>query len=184
MGSFSDHQKRMVVLVPFPLQGHMTPMLQLGSILHSKGFSITVAHPEFNSPNPLNHPEFVFVPLADKLLSEAGSDDTSDPAASFMMKPMLYITAMNENCRQPLVDYLVQSDDQICCIIYDAIMCFGEAVASQLKIPSIFLSILSAAYLQSLETVVRFYAENGLPVPGNRLKGYFCPFMSSLVQLF
>ncbi|KAL3518124.1 hypothetical protein ACH5RR_020713 [Cinchona calisaya] len=48
-------------------QGLSTPMLQLRSILHSKGFSIVVAHSEFRPPNPKNHPEFIFHPLSDNL---------------------------------------------------------------------------------------------------------------------
>ncbi|KAE8039177.1 hypothetical protein FH972_011615 [Carpinus fangiana] len=51
-----------VVLVPCPFQGHINPMLQLG-ILHSNGFSITVAHTQYNSPDPSNHPNFSFIPL-------------------------------------------------------------------------------------------------------------------------
>ncbi|KAL3719997.1 hypothetical protein ACJRO7_004910 [Eucalyptus globulus] len=40
-----------LVLVPGPFQGQLTPMLQLATILKSKGFSITVAHTHFNSPD-------------------------------------------------------------------------------------------------------------------------------------
>ncbi|KAE8039172.1 hypothetical protein FH972_011610 [Carpinus fangiana] len=56
---------RRVVLVPAPFQGHINPMLQLGSILHSNGFSITVVHAQYNSPNPSTHPDFSFIPLPD-----------------------------------------------------------------------------------------------------------------------
>ena len=75
-----------VELVPTPLQGHITPLLQLGTILHSKGFSITVAHAEFNSPNPSNLPEFVFQPL---------SDNTSEHDRR---NPYDFIVAINNNC--------------------------------------------------------------------------------------
>jgi len=36
-------EKKRIVLVPLPLQGHITPMMQLGLALSLKGFSITVA---------------------------------------------------------------------------------------------------------------------------------------------
>lgn len=43
-----------LVLITPPLKCHITPMLQLGTILHLKGFSITITHTYFNSPNPSN----------------------------------------------------------------------------------------------------------------------------------
>jgi hypothetical protein len=46
-------------------QGHINMMLQLGCILHSRGFSITIAHTQFNFPNTSNHPDFNFLPVAD-----------------------------------------------------------------------------------------------------------------------
>ncbi|KAL5580891.1 hypothetical protein UlMin_013333 [Ulmus minor] len=55
-------RSRLVVLVPCPFQGHISPMLQLGDMLHSKGFSITIVHANFNSPNPQNHSHFTFFP--------------------------------------------------------------------------------------------------------------------------
>ncbi|KAG4967200.1 hypothetical protein JHK87_032851 [Glycine soja] len=59
-----ETQRHRLVLIPPPFQGHLTPMLQLATILHSiAGFSITIAHAHFNSPDPSNHPNFSFLPL-------------------------------------------------------------------------------------------------------------------------
>ncbi|GJV95994.1 hypothetical protein Tco_1547571 [Tanacetum coccineum] len=65
----ADHGSKRwrLVLTASPLQGHMTPMLQLGTYLHSKGFSISIAHAEFNRPDPSKYPDFIFHPLPDKL---------------------------------------------------------------------------------------------------------------------
>jgi hypothetical protein len=52
-----------VVLVPAPFQGHINPMLQLGNILHSDGFFITVFHTQYNSSDPSTHLDFSFIPL-------------------------------------------------------------------------------------------------------------------------
>ncbi|GMN23971.1 hypothetical protein TIFTF001_000362 [Ficus carica] len=60
-------RSRRLVLVPCPYQGHINPMLQLGTVLHSRGFSMTIAHTIFNSPNPQNHPNCRFLPLQDGL---------------------------------------------------------------------------------------------------------------------
>jgi hypothetical protein len=70
-----------VVLVPFPFQGHINPMLQLGSILHSNGFSITVVHAQYNSPDPSTHPDFSFVPLPD---TSSSPDFTAEVVASIV----------------------------------------------------------------------------------------------------
>ncbi|CAA3031350.1 UDP-glucose iridoid glucosyltransferase-like [Olea europaea subsp. europaea] len=97
MGTIEGQQPR-VVLVPFPYQGHITPMLQLGSILNSRGFSITVAHTEFNSPDPLDHPEFVFLPLPDNL----SGCETS------YISSLKGISAMNVNSKERFHEYMVE----------------------------------------------------------------------------
>ncbi|KAL7201616.1 hypothetical protein ACSBR1_033335 [Camellia fascicularis] len=58
---------RVVVLVPCPLLGHISPMIELATALHSKGFSITIAHTLFNSPKPSNHPHLTFLRISNGL---------------------------------------------------------------------------------------------------------------------
>ncbi|XVF46600.1 hypothetical protein PTKIN_Ptkin03bG0040300 [Pterospermum kingtungense] len=137
--------RRRLVLVPLPFQGHITPMLQLGSILHSKGFSITVVHTEFNSPSPSNHPEFRFVSLPDSLSEEVISSGNL----------VVLISLLNVNCQAPFKDCLVKMVDQldkenedIACIIYDEYMYFSEAAAKHVKLPSMVLrTICASAYI-------------------------------------
>ncbi|CAN4109726.1 unnamed protein product [Withania somnifera] len=145
-------RKQSVVLVPYPFQGHVTPMLQLGSILHSQGFSVTVAHTKYNAPNYSNHPEFVFHSMDEGL---QGID------RSFPSLENVY--CMNENCKVPLRNYLVrmmeqeedEEGDQLACIIYDNVMFFVDDVATQLRLPSIVLRTFSAAYLHSMITILQ-----------------------------
>ncbi|KAJ8570760.1 hypothetical protein K7X08_037732 [Anisodus acutangulus] len=143
-------RRQSVVLVPHPFQGHLTPMLQLGSILHSQGFVAIVAHTEYNAPNYSNHPEFVFHSMNGGL---QGID------MSFPSLENIY--DMNENCKAPLKDYLVRmmeeeedvQGDQLACVIYDNVMFFVDEVATQLRLPSIVLRTFSAAYLNSMLTI-------------------------------
>lgn len=164
--AISRAQKRSVVLVPYPYQGHITPMLQLGTILHSKGFSVIVAHPDYKSPNPLNHPEFIFLPLEANLSSVVDSS---------FENPLPVISAINQNCIAPLVDYLVpmmkdqEQYGRISCIIYDVVMNFGNSAANHLKIPSMVLCTCTAAYMQTYHTLLQLQAENQIPLQGTYL---------------
>ncbi|KAL5992500.1 hypothetical protein ACLOJK_013419 [Asimina triloba] len=41
-------EKPHAILIPYPAQGHVKPMLKLAKLLHSKGFYITYVNTEFN----------------------------------------------------------------------------------------------------------------------------------------
>lgn len=152
-----------VVLVPCPIQGHINPMLQLGTILYSKGFSITVAHTNFNSPNPSNHPNFNFLLVPDVLNEfQSSSGDM-----------MAVVLRLNDNCKAPFQECLAQlmkqhktQDEVISCIIYDEIMYFAESVANQLKLPSIILRPLSANFFISRNALLQFKAGGNLFLTG------------------
>ncbi|KAJ0019997.1 hypothetical protein Pint_32665 [Pistacia integerrima] len=151
---------RRVVLVPCPYQGHITPMLQLGSILHSKGLSITVVHTQFNSPNPSLRPEFDFRSLPDgvpdHIISTANLVDT--------------IALINVNCLAPFrkcLDQMMEQHGQygeIVCIIYDELMYFSEAAANQLKLKSMILRTTSAATLTARVAIFRLKEEGYIPL--------------------
>ncbi|KAL9296567.1 hypothetical protein ACSQ67_022463 [Phaseolus vulgaris] len=134
-------QRHRLVLIPPPFQGHLTPMLQLATILHSRGFSITVAHAHFNSPDPSNHPNFCFLPLS------YGLSDTHVSS-----KNIVDITAtLNEKCVSPIKEVLVDqiekaniNHEKIACVIYDGLIYSIDSVARELKLPSIVLRTTSA----------------------------------------
>ncbi|CDP06822.1 unnamed protein product [Coffea canephora] len=141
-------------------------MLQLGKILHSRGFSIIVAHTKFNSLNTLNHPEFVFLPLEDNV--SAGLDTSIGNISAV-------ITAINENCKVSLQDSLAQmmkdreNHGHVCCIIYDAVMHFSRSMANHLNISSMVLGTFSAFYMQTHHTILRLGAENSIPLQESKL---------------
>lgn len=158
------HQR--IVLVPCPFQGHINPMLQLGSILHSKGFSITIAHTQFNFPNTLNHPNFNFLPIVDGFSNCNVSVNFIDVISGF-----------NSNCKAPLQELMAQMmeakeyqdeeyQDEITCIIYDEYMYFAEAVANHLKLPSIILSTSSATNAFSFHTILQLQQDSHISTQG------------------
>ncbi|KAI3830029.1 hypothetical protein L1987_04161 [Smallanthus sonchifolius] len=150
-----------LVLVASPLQGHMTPMLQLGTYLHSKGFSITIAHPEFNPPNSLNHPDFVFLPLPDNISSPG-------KFTSFLG----FLQALNDNCKPHLREHLVQiinaqkekSEKESVVIIHDNLMVFGGSVAGDLGLPSIIMHSSSAAFFPAYKIIPQLHKDGRFPV--------------------
>nr|AKA44584.1 UGTPg38 [Panax ginseng] len=155
-----------VVLVPAPLQGHISPMLQLGDVLHSKGFSIIVAHTIFNSPNPSNHPEFIFLPISDNL-----SDHDTSPGNLLAL-----FKSINKNCEEPLRQSLAhimhqqELGDRVVCIIYDQIMYFSEAVASHLKLPCMNFRTISASFALAYKEIPRLLAEGYIPRQNSMLQ--------------
>jgi hypothetical protein len=48
MGSLPSDSKPHVVCMPYPAQGHITPMLTVAKLLHSFGFHITFVNTEYN----------------------------------------------------------------------------------------------------------------------------------------
>ncbi|KAM1099547.1 hypothetical protein ACFX15_005883 [Malus domestica] len=89
-------------------------MLQLGAILHSKGFDITVAHTDFNFPDPSNYPDFDFLEMFDGLCEQNISSHNFIAA----------ISGLNVNCKSPLQESLARKmeredrNSKISCIIY------------------------------------------------------------------
>ncbi|KAL9231403.1 hypothetical protein vseg_006635 [Gypsophila vaccaria] len=145
--------RRRILLFPFPLRGHVTPMLHLANILHSKGFLITVIHTRYNSPNPTRFPHFTFHFLEDGLLEIS--------VAEFLVQ--------QENCAKPFQNCLSQiisasatDREFVACLILDPLWSFAGTTAQSFNLPRISLRTCS---------VSAFVVYDSLPVL--REKGYF-----------
>jgi hypothetical protein len=57
-------------------------------------------------------------------------------------------------------------DDRIVCIIYDEVMCFSEAAAKDLKLPSIVFRTSSAATFLARTGLIQLKAQGYIPFPG------------------
>jgi hypothetical protein len=142
-----------LVFVLYPFQGHINPMLQLATILHSRGFSITLVHPQFNSLNPSNHPEFTFIPISDDL-----SENKVSPVDLLGI-----FSALNKNSEAPFkqcIEQLLKADDphdRISCIIYDGHMFFAQSVADHFKLPGISVRTSPAATILAFAVFPRLH---------------------------
>ncbi|KAE9451434.1 hypothetical protein C3L33_16651, partial [Rhododendron williamsianum] len=139
-------------------------MLQLASILHSQGFSVTVIHTHFNSPAKSRHPHFTFLPISDGLSpAEASTEDV-----------VSLLTLLNSNCAAPFRDALggLLADGPIACLITDTGWHFSQSVADGFGIPRIVLRTTS---------VSSFLAFAALPML--REKGYLLKQESPVPEL-
>nr|GEY20603.1 UDP-glycosyltransferase 76H1-like [Tanacetum cinerariifolium] len=153
-------RRPLVVLTASPFHGHMNPTLQLATLLHSKGFSIAIAHSKLNAPDPSNHPsDFTFLPLSDNL----SIIDNSHSFTSF-------INMLNTNCKPSFQEHLIRlisEGNKSIVVIYDNIMHFAGCVAVDLNLVPIIFRSSSAVYFPA------FLARQQLPQQGRYLEQDF-----------
>ncbi|KAM6598683.1 hypothetical protein CsatA_018292 [Cannabis sativa] len=155
-----------LVLFPLPLQGHINPMLELATILYSKGFSITLIHINFNSPNPSNHPNFTFHSIPHNL---SETEATTKDAISL-------ITHLNINCVEPFKECLVRlisnalDNEPVSCLIADAMFHFTQAVADSLKLPRLVIRTTSATSFGIFPAFPLLLQKGYLPLQVSRLE--------------
>ncbi|XP_010426106.1 PREDICTED: UDP-glycosyltransferase 76E12-like [Camelina sativa] len=149
-------EKRRLVLVPVPAQGHISPMMQLAKTLHLKGFSITVVQTKFNHFIPSDDfTDFQFVTIPESL-----------PESDFNhLGPTGFLLKLNKECQVSFKDCLGQlllpKSDEISCVIYDEFMYFAEAAATEFNLPHVIFSTTSAAAFKCRSVFEKLYANNG-----------------------
>ncbi|CAI9106872.1 OLC1v1006111C1 [Oldenlandia corymbosa var. corymbosa] len=150
-----ESKRNRLVLVMYPLQGHMNPILDLASVLHSRGFSITVAHTTLNPPDPASFPDFTFLPISDGI-------STWDISPSNLVN-LAY--TINRNCAAPFkgcLSQIIHQEEQhgrVVCVIYDFLMHFAETAANEFNLPSIIFRTSNAAALLAFCTMAELSAQ-------------------------
>ncbi|KAK1352526.1 7-deoxyloganetin glucosyltransferase [Heracleum sosnowskyi] len=169
MGSMSDvNSKPHALCIPYPAQGHVSPMLKLAKLLHQKGFHISFVNTDFNhnrlvksrGPNALDGlPDFRFYSIPDGL-------PPSDPNATQDIPTLckytsLYCLAPFSNLISRINDSSVSGVPPVTCIVSDGIMSFTLKAAEQFGIPEVLFWTTSAcgliAYMQYSQLVQRGY---------------------------
>ncbi|GJN11865.1 hypothetical protein PR202_ga30098 [Eleusine coracana subsp. coracana] len=152
MGSMPT-EKPHAVCLPYPSQGHVTPMLKLAKTLHARGFHITFVNTEYNHRRLLHSrgpaaldgvPGFRFAAMPDGLPPSDAADATQDV-------PALCYSTMH-NCLPHLLNLLEKVDDHaqsgaappVTCLVVDGAMSFGYDAAKAIDVPCAALWTASA----------------------------------------
>lgn len=166
---------RRLLLFPAPFHGHLYPMLHLATLLHSKGFSITIIQTPYNPINPTHFPHFIFRSFYNSLLE---SYSKSPPPDSFAV-----LSVMNNSCSEPFRDCLSQilheaeaaaaaDKDPIAALIADPMWKFAGSVATSFSLPRLVLRT------GSMSTLLLYCS-----LPSIREKGYLPPQGNFKVQI-
>ena len=144
-------QKPHVVCLPAAAQGHITPMLKLAKILHTRGFHVTFVNTEFNHRRLLRSrgqaalddlPDFRFAAIPDGLPPSDDADATQDVAELFHAIK----TAFLPHFRALLAKLNGPSSGAppITCLVVDGVMSFGYDAAEEIGVPCAALWTSSA----------------------------------------
>lgn len=172
MSSISATQKPHAVCVPFPVQGHINPMLQLAKILHCRGFYITFVNTEHNhrrllksrGPNSLDgFPDFKFQTIPDGL-PPSDSNSTQDI-------PSL-CDSTSKNCLGPFSSLLATLNNSapdippVSCVVSGAFMSFTLQAARQFGLPGVVFWTASACGLLGYAQYRRLLEKGYIPLKG------------------
>uniref|UniRef100_A0ACD5UQC4 Uncharacterized protein n=1 Tax=Avena sativa TaxID=4498 RepID=A0ACD5UQC4_AVESA len=142
MGSPSPAERPHAMMIPYPAQGHITPMLQLAKLLHTRGFHVTFVNNEFNHRRLLRSqgadtlvgvPGFQFAAIADGL-------PPSDREATQDIPALCYSTMTTSLPRfKELVAKLNEEAETsggalppVTCVVADSVMSFSLRAAREL----------------------------------------------------
>ncbi|KAH7860965.1 hypothetical protein Vadar_020038 [Vaccinium darrowii] len=164
MDSAKPRRKPHVVCVPYPSQGHITPMMHLSKLLHSRGFHVTFVNTEFNRRRLIRSkgtesvsglPGFRFETIPDGL-PPSDQDATQDvPALS---------DSTRKNFLGPFVELLKRLNSApdlppVTCVVSDGVMSFAIEAAEEIGVPEVQFWTASACsfmgYLHYRELIKR-----------------------------
>ncbi|KAM3224870.1 hypothetical protein ACQJBY_057934 [Aegilops geniculata] len=139
------------VCLPYPAQGHITPMLNVAKLLHARGFDVTFVNTEYNHARLVRSrgpaavaglPGFRFATLPDGLPPSDDDDVTQDIPA--------LCKSTTETCLGPFRDLLARLNDPatghppVTCVVSDVVMGFSMEAANELGLPYVQLWTASA----------------------------------------
>ncbi|KAL6660378.1 hypothetical protein ACP70R_001924 [Stipagrostis hirtigluma subsp. patula] len=143
------------VCVPYPAQGHVTPLLKMGKLLHARGFHITFVNTEFNHRRLLNSrgpaaldgvQRFRFAAIPDGL-PPSDADATQDVPAlcySTMTTCLPHLLALLARLNDEAAASGSRETPPVTCLVVDGVMSFAYDAAREIGVPVAALWTASA----------------------------------------
>jgi hypothetical protein len=181
MSNFAE-KKPHAVLTPYPLQGHINPMLKLAKLLHLRGFHITFVNTEYNHKRLLKSrgpkafdgfTDFSFESIPDGLTQMEGNGDIDDVKQD--------LTSLRESVRKnfiyPFRELLARLHDSaksglippVTCLVSDSFMSVTIQVAEELALPIILLIPSSACSFLSVLNFRTLNEKGVISLKGNSI---------------
>ncbi|GJN37074.1 hypothetical protein PR202_gb25995 [Eleusine coracana subsp. coracana] len=137
------------VCMPYPAQGHVTPMFKLAKLLHARGFHVTFVNTEYNHRRILQSqgaaamesvPGFRFAAIPDGL-PPSDADATQDIPAlcySTMTTCLPHLLHLLEKLNHEAAEVEAWSGP-VTCLLFDTVMSFGYDAAQKIGVPAVAL---------------------------------------------
>ncbi|CDP01479.1 unnamed protein product [Coffea canephora] len=164
MGSVETTKKPHAVLVPYPSQGHVTPLMRLAKLLHAKGFHVTFVNTEFNHKRLIRSKGPESVKGFDDFRFETIPDGMPPSDKDATQDVPRLCDSVRKNCLVPFKELLIKliSSSEVppvSCVISDGVMSFSIKAAEDLGIPEVQFWTASACsfigYLHYRELIRR-----------------------------
>ncbi|KAM3279977.1 hypothetical protein ACQJBY_047018 [Aegilops geniculata] len=156
-----------VLAFPWPLQGHINPMLHLASALLDAGLRVTFLHTEHNLRRftrvPPHHPRLRLVSIPD------GLPYHHPRSVGGLMELVESMRTAGSAAYRALLLRMVDSDDDdaVTCVITDGVMPFAVSVAEELGVPALAFRTESACGFLAYLSVPRLLELGEKPVPSD-----------------
>ncbi|XP_030450048.1 7-deoxyloganetic acid glucosyltransferase-like [Syzygium oleosum] len=162
-----------VLILPFPAQGHIKPMLCLAKLLATSGLRVTFLNTHNNHRRVLPHNPCS--PPSPLLRFESISDGLPDDHPRSLERIEELVLSIKMAMKAHLREFLLRECVQlpVTCVIADGIMSIGIDVAEELSVPAISFRTYSACCLWTYFCIPTFIHEGKLPFPDDDLDKEF-----------
>ncbi|KAE8662287.1 7-deoxyloganetin glucosyltransferase [Hibiscus syriacus] len=140
------------VCIPYPAQGHVTPMLNLAKVLHHKGFHIIFVNTEYNH----------------KRLLRARGPYSLDGLPDFRFETIP--DGLRQSDNDNLDDGAITNVPRVTCIVTDDELSFPMEAAQELGVPCVALWTASTVSLVCYAHVPRLFEEGLTPVTNTAIE--------------
>ncbi|KAJ3702228.1 hypothetical protein LUZ61_005933 [Rhynchospora tenuis] len=141
MSTPATEKKRHALCLPFPAQGHISPMLTLAKLIHASGFHVTFVNTEFNhrrlirshGPTSLSaQADFQYMTIPDGLpyCDEDATQDIVSLCCSTRNTCLPHFRDLLDRLNEPGAGI-----PGVTCIIADPLMSFALDAAKEIEVP-------------------------------------------------